>query len=119
MAVKRAAWFATAALLLAPNLALALGACPPDGDETMWPTPSIDERCGSYDTCTILQQANRTQEALACSQKIDKCAYSLHQSNEKAEVHNAALADCRASMPAQPKPVRRNANKQGGGGKHK
>ncbi len=115
-AVKPIAWLVAAALLLGPDLALAFGSCPPDGDETMWPTPSIDEKCGSYDTCTILQQANRTQEAVACTQKIDRCAYSLHQANERAETHNAALEDCRANLPAQPKPVRPNASKPG---KHK
>lgn len=97
-----------ATALLAPELALAFGSCPPDGDETLWPTASVDERCGSYQQCEAFVQANRPQDALACNQKIDKCAVALHQANAKAELHNTAVENCRASLPAQPKPAQAN-----------
>ena len=74
--------------------------CVPDGDSSLWPTPDVVEKCGSYDKCTALGEPDA---ANACTQQIDDCGVALHKSNEKAEAHNAALAACRSAIPPRQK----------------
>lgn len=71
--------------------------CVPDGDNSLWPTFDLAEKCGSYDKCAALGEAEKEN---ACTQQIDDCGVALHKSNEKADAHNAALAACRSGIPA-------------------
>ena len=87
--------FAVGIILALPTMAQAEQPCPPDGDDSSWPTYEITEKCGDYDQCDNLMKSGRLEEAKACSQKIDDCGVDLIKSNKRADVHNAALADCR------------------------
>jgi hypothetical protein len=71
--------------------------CPPDGDDSLWPTFETVEKCGSYADCDTLMQ-NGLQEAGACNRKIDDCEAELIKTNAKADAHNVALEACRASI---------------------
>lgn len=72
--------------------------CPPDGDDTEWPTFDTGEKCGSYSDCDVLMQKGRLEEAKTCNRKIDDCGVDLIKSNAKAEAHNVALEACRSSI---------------------
>jgi len=72
--------------------------CPPDGDDSDWPTFEVVEKCGSYADCDTLMQNGQLQEAQACSRKIDNCGAALIKTNAKADSHNAALEACRSSI---------------------
>jgi hypothetical protein len=74
--------------------------CIPDGDNSLWPTFDLSEKCGSYHKCAALGQPD---EANACTQQIDDCGVALRKSNEKADAHNSALAACRSAIPARQK----------------
>jgi hypothetical protein len=86
-----------AALLFGPY-AQAAGPCPPDGDDSGWPTFEASEKCGSYSDCDALMQKAQLADAQACNRKIDDCSAALIESNAKADVHNRALEACRASI---------------------
>ncbi|MGE5260476.1 MAG: hypothetical protein ACM3MH_06315 [Actinomycetota bacterium] len=88
---------AATALLLGP-CARAAGPCPPDGDDTGWPTFEPAEKCGDYSDCDALMQTGQLAAAHTCNQKIDDCAADLIKSNAKADAHNLALEACRASI---------------------
>src|SRR5689334_12250007 len=85
-------------LILLPTVAQAESPCPPDGDYSSWPTYDLVEKCGDYDQCATLLKNGRPQEAQACDRKIDDCGVDLSRSNKRADVHNAALADCRSAI---------------------
>jgi hypothetical protein len=89
---------ATATALLFGPCAQAAGPCPPDGDETGWPTFETAEKCGSYSDCDALMQRGQLADAQACNRKIDDCSAALIKSNAKADAHNLALEACRASI---------------------
>ena len=72
--------------------------CPPDGDDSLWPTFEVVEKCGSYADCDTLMQNGRYQDAGACNRKIDDCEAALIKTNAKADAHNVALEACRASI---------------------
>jgi hypothetical protein len=72
--------------------------CPPDGDDSDWPTFEVVEKCGSYADCDTLMQNGQLQEAQACSRKIDNCGAALIKTNAKADAHNVALEACRSSI---------------------
>jgi hypothetical protein len=95
---KMARCFAVAIILVLPKMAQAGSPCPPDGDDSSWPTYEITEKCGDYDQCARLMQSGRLQEAQACDQKIDDCGVNLIKSNKRADAHNAALEACRSSI---------------------
>jgi hypothetical protein len=86
-----------AALLFSP-CAQAAGPCPPDGDDSGWPTFEVSEKCGSYSDCDALMQKAQLADAQACNRKIDDCSAALIESNAKADAHNRALEACRASI---------------------
>jgi hypothetical protein len=89
---------AIGAVLLYSPCAQAAGPCPPDGDETGWPTFEASEKCGSYSDCDALIQKGQLADAQACNRKIDDCSAALIESNAKADAHNRALEACRASI---------------------
>jgi hypothetical protein len=91
-----------AAAVLAPCGAIA-ATCPPDGDDSLWPTFDIGDQCGSYETCTALALNNRLEEAKACARKIDDCGVALNESNEKADAHDSAIEACRSTIPYRQK----------------
>lgn len=72
--------------------------CPPDGDDTVWPTFDTGEKCGNYSDCDVLMQKGRLEEAKTCNRKIDDCGVDLIKSNAKADAHNLALEACRSSI---------------------
>jgi hypothetical protein len=74
------------------------GPCPPDGDDSGWPTFERAEKCGSYFNCDALMQKGELADAQACNRKIDDCSAALMKSNAKADTHNRALEACRASI---------------------
>ena len=78
--------------------AIAAPQCPPDGDDTSWPTFETVEKCGSYSDCDALMQKGQLAQAQACNRKIDDCGADLVRSNAKANAHNSALDECRASI---------------------
>jgi hypothetical protein len=86
------------AVLLYSPCAQAAGPCPPDGDETGWPTFEASEKCGSYFDCDALMEKGQLADAQACNRKIDDCSAALIESNAKADAHNRALEACRASI---------------------
>jgi hypothetical protein len=86
------------ALLCGPCAQAAAGPCPPDGDDTGWPTFDEAEKCGSYSDCDALMQKGQLADAQACNRKIDDCSAALIKSNAKADAHNLALEACRASI---------------------
>jgi|SRR4026207_2368252 hypothetical protein len=90
--------FAVGILLVLPKMAQAESPCPPDGDDSNWPTYEITDKCGDYDQCAALVESGRLQEAQACNQKIDNCGVNLFRSNKRADAHNAALEVCRSSI---------------------
>ncbi|MGA8691707.1 MAG: hypothetical protein WB662_17840 [Methyloceanibacter sp.] len=100
-------------VVLAPYGTMAAN-CPPDGDDSLWPTFDTADQCGSYQKCTALERNNQLEEAKACVRTMDDCGVALNKSNEKAAVHNSALEACRAAIPNQqkaptPKPSTDNA----------
>jgi len=90
--------FAVGMILVLAKMAEAESPCPPDGDDSNWPTYEVTEKCGGYDQCATLMESGRLKEAKACNQKIDDCGVDLIKSNKRADAHNAALADCRSSI---------------------
>jgi len=90
--------FAVGIVLALPEMAQAESPCPPDGDDSSWPTYEITDKCGDYDQCATLMKSGRLEEAQACDQKIDDCGVNLVKSNKRADAHNAALEACRSSI---------------------
>ena len=74
--------FAVGILLVLPKMAQAESPCPPDGDDSNWPTYEITDKCGDYDQCAALVESGRLQEAQACNQKIDNCGVNLFRSKQ-------------------------------------
>lgn len=89
---------AVGTVLVFLQFAQAESPCPPDGDDTVWPTFDTGEKCGSYSDCDVLMQKGRLEEAKTCNRKIDDCGVDLIKSNAKADAHNVALEACRSSI---------------------
>jgi len=62
--------FAVGMILVLPKMAEAESPCPPDGDDSNWPTYEVTEKCGDYDQCATLMESGRLEEAKACNKKL-------------------------------------------------
>jgi hypothetical protein len=94
-------WLFLLSALAAPGASRAEAVCPPDGDDTLWPTFDTEDICGNYHDCTNLVLNNEIAASKACMQKLEDCAVALTKANTRADAHNSALEVCRAKIPAR------------------